>query len=73
MPVANTAIESKVDAVLAQEQAAQTEAARAAIRSRVIEEDRLAQEAKAQHEMRMARAAYLERAAATYPQACVEY
>jgi sRNA-binding protein len=66
-------VESKIDAVLEQEQAAHTEKARAAIRARVIEDERLAQLAKEQAAANAARAAYLERVAARYEQACAEY
>jgi hypothetical protein len=66
-------IESKIDAVLEQEQAVQAEKVRAAVRERVIEEERLAREAKEQAAANMARTAYLARVAAGYERACVEY
>src|SRR3981189_1794070 len=73
MPAANTAIESRIDAVLAREQSTRDEQARATVRARVLEEDRLAQLAKEDFERRMAHAAYLERAAAMHPQAGAAY
>jgi hypothetical protein len=73
MPAANTLIESKIDAFLAQAQATQTEATRAGLRVRFSEEDRLAQLAATEAAANMARAAFLGRAQAVYPQACTRY
>jgi multidrug efflux pump subunit AcrA (membrane-fusion protein) len=66
-------IEQRIDSALQQEASARTEGARAALRARFVEEERLAQEAQAQAETNAARAAYLKRAEAAYPQACAEY
>jgi hypothetical protein len=73
MPAANTTIESRIDAVLAQEQSAREEEARATVRARVLEEDRLAQEEEVRRRAAAARAAFLERAAAAHGPACLEY
>ncbi len=66
-------IESKIDAVLEQEHAARTEEARAVVRARVIEEERLARAAEEDLKIRLARAAFLERAQAAHGPACVQY
>jgi hypothetical protein len=66
-------IETKIDAVLEQEQTSRTEAARAAVRARFVEQERIAREAKEQSRIAAARAAFLDRAKAAHRQACVEY
>jgi len=66
-------IEKQIDEVIEQQRAAQTEQARAAVRARFIEQERIAQEAKEQAKIAAARAAYLERAEAAHKLACGEY
>ena len=66
-------VETRIDAVLEQERTAQNEQARAVVRARVIEQDRLAREAKEQAAVAAARAAYLARAEAAHPQACADH
>jgi hypothetical protein len=68
-----TDIEQQIDAVLAQEQTARTEQARAAVRARCLEEERRAREAKEQVEAAARRAAYFKRAQSAHAQACAEY
>ena len=66
-------IEKQIDSVLEQEQTARDEEARAAVRVRVVEQERIRLEEQKQAEIRRARAAYLERAEAAHQQACAEY
>src|SRR3982074_1021623 len=66
-------IETKIDALLDQEQSARTEEARAAVRARFIEQERIAQEAEERRKAAAARAAYLGRAAAAHGPACARY
>ena len=73
MPEIVTDLEKQVDVILQQEQAAQAEVARAAVRVRVIEEQRLARLAEEQAKAAAARAAFLERARVAHKQACTEY
>jgi hypothetical protein len=66
-------IEKQIDVVLEQERTARTEEARAALRARFVEKERLARLAEEQAVQSAARARYLERAAAAHGQACDEY
>jgi hypothetical protein len=73
MTLKESHIEKQIDAVIEQEQTARTEEARAVVRARFVEEQRIAQLAKQQAEEAAAHAAYRERAQAAHAQACVQY
>jgi hypothetical protein len=66
-------IEKRIDAALEQERTARTDEARAAHRTRIIEEQRLVQLAEEDAKIRAARAAYLQRVAAAHGPACTRY
>ena len=71
MPKAD--IETQIDAVLEKQRAEQDEKARAALRAKFVEQERLARDAEEKAVQSAARARYLERAAAAHKQACAEY
>src|SRR6266851_8403657 len=76
MPTAQTAPDAdieKIDAILEQEQSVRTDKARAAVRARLVEEERLAGLASEEAAARSARAAYLKRVAALHGPACARY
>jgi hypothetical protein len=66
-------IEKQIDAVLEKQRSEQDEQARAALRAKFVEQDRLARETELQVAQAAARTAYLKRAEAAYGPACVEY
>jgi hypothetical protein len=78
MPITSQAardadIETKVDAALEQERTARTEEARAVVRARVIEQERIARAAEEQRKIAAARAALIGRAQAVHGPACARY
>jgi hypothetical protein len=75
MPTMTTeqAREKKIDEILASERAERDEQARAAVRARCVEEERLSREAEEYAAQHAKQTAYLARAEAAYPQACKQY
>src|SRR5258708_3125633 len=71
--VRDTDIEKQIDTVLEREQTARDEEARAAVRVRVVEEQRLALEEEVRRRAAAARAAFLARAQALHGPACTRY